>query len=108
MTNIQLDDLRNSGNRPDRIEGQAMTGMDFKAALACLSGRCNNALQLRIACRMIAFSRRIASRTGASSAACGRQRAASWGRVGRERAVAEFSWTGIAERTVRLYESLLS
>jgi starch synthase len=36
------------------------------------------------------------------------QRATAWGRKGRQRAVAEFSWSGIAERTVQLYRSLLS
>jgi len=36
------------------------------------------------------------------------QRAAAWGKRGRERAVAEFSWSGIAERTGQLYRSLLT
>jgi starch synthase len=36
------------------------------------------------------------------------RRAAEWGRMGRTRAVAEFSWSGIADRTVQLYRSLLS
>jgi starch synthase len=35
------------------------------------------------------------------------ERAAVWGRRGRERALAEFSWSGIAQRTVQLYRSLL-
>ena len=34
-------------------------------------------------------------------------RAAAMGAAGRERAVAEFSWTTIAERTVELYRSLV-
>ena len=33
-------------------------------------------------------------------------RAAAWGRNGRARVLAEFSWSGIAERTVQLYRSL--
>lgn len=36
------------------------------------------------------------------------ERAAVWGRRGRERALAEFSWSGIAQRTVQLYRSLLA
>ncbi len=34
-------------------------------------------------------------------------RAAAMGRAGRERAVAEFSWSTVAERTVELYRSVL-
>jgi starch synthase len=37
-----------------------------------------------------------------------RERAAAWGRQGRRRVLAEFSWVGIAERTVQLYHSLLA
>ena len=37
-----------------------------------------------------------------------RARAAVFGRRGRERVLAEFSWSGIAERTVQLYRSLLT
>jgi starch synthase len=35
------------------------------------------------------------------------ERAAAWGRRGRQRAVAEFSWSSVAERTVQLYQSVL-
>ncbi|HSK89940.1 MAG TPA: glycogen synthase [Euzebyales bacterium] len=34
-------------------------------------------------------------------------RAAEWGRQGRRRVLAEFSWTGIAERTAQLYRTLV-
>ena len=36
------------------------------------------------------------------------ERAAGWGRQGRRRVLAEYSWVGIAERTVELYHSLLA
>jgi starch synthase len=36
------------------------------------------------------------------------ERAAAFGRRGRERVLAEFSWSGIAKRTVGLYRSLLA
>jgi starch synthase len=35
------------------------------------------------------------------------QRVAAMGRAGRERAITEFSWSAVAERTVRLYRQLL-
>jgi starch synthase len=35
------------------------------------------------------------------------ERAAAWGRRGRQRAVAKFSWSSVAERTVQLYQSVL-
>ena len=31
MADIQLHDLRDRGHRADRVEGQAMAGMDFEA-----------------------------------------------------------------------------
>jgi starch synthase len=36
------------------------------------------------------------------------ERAAEWGRRGRQRALAEFSWSSVAERTVELYRALLT
>jgi starch synthase len=36
------------------------------------------------------------------------ERAAAWGRRGRQRALAEFSWSSVAERTVDLYRSFLT
>src|SRR5690606_40623612 len=64
MPDIQFDDLRQGCDRRNRIEGKAVTGMDFEAERRTLAGSGGDPGKLRLAPDRIALARRLAIGAG--------------------------------------------